>query len=111
MQRNVEANQVRAQQPIEQLSLPRANAESLGIGPWNMPEDRHASLWPRRFHQLRKQSQVVVLDKNRGVGARRDLLKHRGGEFLVHLLVVLPIRCTENGPRMRYVTKRPQPLV
>ena len=39
---NVEADEVRAQQAVQQLTLPRANAEGFRIRPGNMPEDGHA---------------------------------------------------------------------
>ena len=49
VQRNVEADEIGAEQAIEQFRLPGAYAEGLGIGPGNMPEDRHASIGPRLF--------------------------------------------------------------
>ena len=44
---HVEANEVGAQQSVQQFSLPGTNVEGLGIGPWDMPEDGHAGVGTR----------------------------------------------------------------
>ena len=43
---DVEADEVRAKQAVQQLALPGANAERLRIGPGNVPEDGHAGIRP-----------------------------------------------------------------
>ena len=43
----VKADEVRAQQAVEQLVLPRADPEGLGVGPGDVPEDRDARVRPR----------------------------------------------------------------
>src|ERR1700722_1521259 len=45
----METDQVRAKQAVEELPLPRANAERFRIGPRNMPEDGDARVGTRLF--------------------------------------------------------------
>ncbi len=42
MRLHVKADQIRAQQAVEQFALPGADAEGFGIGPGNVPEDGDA---------------------------------------------------------------------
>ena len=111
VQRNVEADQIGAQQPIQQLRLPWADAEGLRIGPGNMPEDGHARVGPGVLHHPRQQREVIVLHKHHGVFAALHLFEQRIGKPLVHALVALPVGGAEDGPRVRDVAQRPQPFV
>ena len=65
---------------LEKLGLPGADSERLGIGPGNMPEDRHARIGPRRLDHARQQSEMVVLHKDDRVGASFHLFKQRIGK-------------------------------
>ena len=62
---DLEADQVGAQQAVQQFALPGADSERLGIGPGNVPEDRHARVGTQLLHQPRQQREVVVLHQLR----------------------------------------------
>src|SRR6202012_2521894 len=59
---NMKADQVRAEQAIQQLLLPGADAERFRIGPWNMPEDCNSRVRHPVFHHARQQGKVIVLN-------------------------------------------------
>ena len=44
---NVKADQIRAEEAVDQLPLPGADSENLRIWPGNMPENRHSRVGPR----------------------------------------------------------------
>ena len=60
---NMEADQVRSQQPIEQLALPRADPKRLRIRPRDMPKDSDPGVRPPFLDHLRQQRKVVILDQ------------------------------------------------
>ena len=53
----------RAFTPVDELALPRTDAESFRIGPGNVPEDGDARVWPCFFDHSREQSKMVVLSE------------------------------------------------
>src|SRR6267142_4056595 len=63
---NMKTNQISAQQAIDQLTLPRANAEDFGIGPWNVPENGDAGVRPGFFNHAREQGEVIILGQDNG---------------------------------------------
>ena len=75
MQGNVEADEVSAEETIEELSLPGADTECLRIGPGDMPEDGDAGIGARILDEARQESEVVVLHKDDGLGAVLHLLE------------------------------------
>ena len=64
MRLDVEADQVGAQQPVNQIARPRADAEDFRIGPGNMPEDGDTRVRPRFLDHARQQREVIVLREN-----------------------------------------------
>ena len=54
----MKADQIRAQQPVEQVALPWADAERFRVGPRDVPEDGHARVGP------------LVLDQAAGSSAK-----------------------------------------
>jgi hypothetical protein len=63
------------------------------------------------FDQSRQQREVIVLYQHDRIFNAAQLFQHRLGEFLVDLLVLLPISVPEDRPCMRDVTERPQAFV
>ncbi len=63
---NMETDQVCPEQSLDQLALPRADAEHFRIGPGNMPENRDGGVGARLLHHFRKQGEVIVLGKKNG---------------------------------------------
>jgi len=53
MRLNVKADQIRAQQTVEQFMLPRADSERFRIRPGNVPEDRDPGIGPPFLDQAR----------------------------------------------------------
>ena len=58
---DVKADQVGAEQPVEELALPRTNAKRLRIGPGNVPEHGDSRVGALCFDQRRQQRKVIVL--------------------------------------------------
>ena len=111
VKRNVKPDQVGTEEAVKQFGLPGTNSEGLGIGPGDMPEDCDTRIGPFLLDEARQQSKVIVLHKDHRVWTVRHLLKQRVGKALVHELIALPVGRAKDGPGMRNVTKRPQPLV
>ena len=103
---DVKADDRAAEQAVENLLAPRADAEDFRVRPRNVPEGDD-----RRFRQLlpdhaRQQREVIVLDQH----DRPFVARFRDddiGEFLVHRLVHFPVRGAEDGPREDDVAERP----
>src|SRR5208282_4288928 len=53
-----------AQQSVDQLRLPRADAEGFRIGPGNVPEDGHTHAGTGTLDDLRQKSKVVILHED-----------------------------------------------
>ena len=105
---NVKANQVGAQQPVNEFTLPWANPEDFGVWPGDMPENRDAGVWANFLNHARNQCQVIVLrQKNRRIHVRH-FLQNSIGEPLVNPLVLQPVLGTENRPGVRDVAERPK---
>src|SRR5262249_61113773 len=63
----VESYEVRSQHPVEDLGLPRADSEGLGVRPWNVPEECDASIGPLLLQEPGEEREVIVLDQDRRV--------------------------------------------
>ena len=72
---NVKADQVRAEQPVQQFVLPRADPEGLGIRPRDVPENGHARVGALFLDHRGKQREMVVLYQYDGTALRRDLFQ------------------------------------
>jgi hypothetical protein len=107
----MEPDQVRAQHAVEQLALPRTNAESLRIRPGNVPEDRNARVGPAFLDQARQQGEMIILDEHHRFLFTAHFVQQHSGEFPIHRLVVFPVLGAKNGPRVRDVAERPDSLV
>src|SRR5881396_3180442 len=107
----VEADEVGAQHPGEQLRLPGADREGLGVRPRDVPEDRHTGVGPLRLDERGQQREVVVLDQDERLLGVADLVEQRLGKRAVRREVVGPVVGPEHGPRVHDVAERPEPLV
>jgi len=106
----VEPDDAAPQETLEQLLAERADAESLRVGPGDVPEGQDGGARQALADEPRRQREVVVLHQDDGVlavGFRAD----RVGEAAVHLLVMLEVLAPEAGPRVRDMAERPQAFV
>ena len=105
-----EGRQVFAEQTVEDLGPPRADAERFRIGPGNVPEGQDGRARQALADHARQEREMVVLHQHhRIVGPR--LGHDRVGETLVHRDVLLPVRFAEHRPHMRDVAQGPKPFV
>ena len=107
---HVKAEQIVAEQSVQDVLAPRADAKRLAVGPRNVPELADGHVRPRLLHEARQQREVIVLHEDDGaiVG---HLLDHRIGEAAVHPHVLLPVGIVEFGTRVGDVTERPERVV
>ena len=106
-----EADQIGAQQALQQFALPRTNAEGLRVRPRDMPENGHARVWAPLFDHARQQGEMIILDQHDRICFAGDFVEHGSGEFLVDSLIGFPIGCTERRPRVRDMTEWPQAFI
>ena len=107
----MKANQVGAQQPVNEFTLPWANPEDFGVWPGDMPENRDAGVWANFLNHARNQCQVIVLrQENRRIHVRH-FLQNSIGKPLVNPLVLQPVLGAKNRPGVRDVAERPKALV
>ena len=66
----VEAQDVAAEEPVEQLDAPRADRERLGIRPRDVPERDDRRVGQALADHARQQREVVVLHENHRVVGR-----------------------------------------
>src|SRR6267143_2994591 len=107
----VEADQVGAQHPLEDLPLPGADPEGLEVRPGDVPEERDPHVGALGLDERREQREVIVLDQHQGRLRAFDLLEDGRGELRVHAEVVLPVLGAEERPRVDDVAEGPEPLV
>ncbi len=107
----VKPDQVGAEQPVEDVALPGADAERLGIRPRNVPEDADARVRPRLLDHPRQEREVIVLHEHHRARRALDLLDHGFGELPVRFAIARPVGLAEQGPRVRDVAERPHALV
>src|SRR6202035_941900 len=108
---DVKANQVGAEQAVDQLTLPRADGEHFGIGPGNVPEDGHTRVGPGFFHHAGKQREVIILRENDWRLHAFHLFQQGIREAAVNLLIAEPVFGTKNWSRVGDVAKRPETFV
>ena len=108
---DVEADQIRAEQAIQEFALPGADAESLRIGPGDVPEDGHARIRAALLDHSRQQREMVVLHEHHRTFLARDFFEHRIGEMFVDGAIRLPVARAEGGTRVGDVAQGPQAFV
>ena len=87
---DVEAEQVVAEQSVQDVLAPRADAERFAVRPRNVPELADGHVGPRFLDESRQQREVIVLHEDDGAVVA-DLLDHGVGESPIHPHVLLPI--------------------
>ena len=106
----VKAQDVAAEQPVQQLDAPRADRERLGIGPRDVPERDDRRLRQPVADHPRQQREMVVLDQHDRVLALR--FRDDGiGELRVDGPILIPVGGAERRPHVGDVAQRPQPFV
>src|SRR5262249_41658205 len=108
---HVEPNQVRAEQPVDQLALPRTNRERLRIRPRDVPENRDPSVRTRFLDHPWRESEVIILHEDHRIRLTRSLFKKCFGEAAIHGLILVPILGAENRTSMRDMAQRPQTFI
>jgi hypothetical protein len=106
---DVEAEQIVGKKSVQQLALPRTNAEDLGCRPRDMPEMRERDVRPLRAEQARHQGEVVVVDPDGGRPGQ--FLEHGLAEPLVHGAIVFPVPGAKGRADVGDVAERPQRLI
>ena len=106
----VKAQDVAAEQAVQQFDAPRADGERLGIGPGNVPEGDDRGLRQALADHPRQEREVIVLHQHHRVIAVR-LLDHGVGELRVDRAVLLPVGGAKRRPHVRDVAQRPQAFV
>ena len=106
----MEAEDRRAEEPVQDLLAPGQDAEGLRVRPRDVPEGDDSCARQTLADHARQEREVIVLhEDDRILGMR--LVRGDLGEAAVHALVVLPVGRTEHRPRVRDVAERPEALV
>ena len=106
----LEREEVAVGQPLEDLAAIGADAQLVGVGERDVPEQGDPRSRPELPQEPRHQGQVVVLHEDRG-GDVRQLGVDGVGEAAVHALVDPPVLGPEHRLDVGDVAERPQPLV
>lgn len=106
---DVEAQDVGAQEPFQELPPPGGEAEDLRGGPRDVPEVADPGLVAGLLEEAGEEAEVVVLGPDAGLAV--DFLQDRLGEVAVDLDVVPPVRLPEGGADVGDVAERPEGLV
>ena len=108
---NMEADEIRTKEAIEQFALPRADFKRLRCGPGDVPEDCDARLGEAIFQHPRQQGKMIVLNKDHGILFAGDFLDESVGKLLVDCVVVFPIRSAKDGAGVGDVAERPETFI
>ena len=110
VQLHVKAEQVAAEHAVQDLFLPRADAERFAVRPRNVPEMADDGIGAPPLDHSRQQRKVIVLHEDDGRRAL-DLFEHGLGELRVDARILLPVRGVEDGPGVGDMAERPQRAV
>ncbi|OQA40879.1 MAG: hypothetical protein BWY49_00630 [Candidatus Omnitrophica bacterium ADurb.Bin314] len=106
----METDEITSEHPLENLFLPRADPERLGVGPRDMPKKGDLRVGPFFLNHPRQQREVIVLnEKHRWLIPK--LLQKGVRKFPINLLIVVPVLDPENGANMADMAERPEPFV
>jgi hypothetical protein len=107
---HVEAQEVAAEQPVEELFGPGQEPPHLAVRPGDVPEVGDEKVGAGPPQHARQEREVVVVDEDH---ARRvaELVEHRVGEGPVGRAVVRPVSMAEDRRHVRDVAERPERLV
>src|ERR1700682_4600276 len=100
MRLDVEADQVGAEHPVNQVALPGADAEDLRIGPGNMPENGDPGVRARFLDHAGEQGEMIVLGQNDGRLDAFHFFEKGVGETPIDLLIGDPVLRAENWARV-----------
>ena len=107
--RELEREQVVAEEAFENLLPERADAQPIAVGPRDVPEERGAQERPPHAEVLRDQREVVVVEEHRRFGRRLE--RDRFREQPVDVLIRVPVLRPEDRTHVRLVAERPQAAV
>ena len=110
VQLHVKAEQIAAEQTVQDLFLPRADAERFPVRPRDVPEVADDGIGTPALDDSRQQREVIVLHEDDGRRAL-DLVEHGLGELRVDARILLPVRGVEDGPGVSDMAERPQRAV
>src|SRR5262245_31657957 len=106
----VKREEIVAEQSVENLLLPRTDAERFTIRPGDMPEMNDHEIRASLTKHSGQQGKVIVLHEHDSRFAHY-LLEHRLSELVVDYPILLPVVEVEFGPRVSDVAERPKRLV
>jgi hypothetical protein len=91
MRLRVEADEIGAEQAVQQILLPRTDAECFRIRPRDVPEHGDLRIGPLGLQQRGQQGEVIVLNENDGTAGAAQLVECRARELPVGDLVMRPV--------------------
>jgi hypothetical protein len=105
--REVEAEEIVAQQALEQFSPPGTGPVQLPGRPGDVPEVHNRQGRETLAEQGRAEGQVIILEPDNGV-LSATLVRRDGREVRIHLLVMAPMEGIEHRTLQIEVTQGPQ---
>src|SRR6202044_2926180 len=90
----VKTQNVCTEEVEQHLVLPGAHTESLGVRPWDMPEQHDRCMGLALAQQPGQQSEVIVLNQHDGI-VLPAFPGDDSGKLLVYRTISLPIALTE----------------
>ena len=107
---DMKPEQIVAEQAVQDVLLPRTDAEGLAVGPRDVPELAHRDVGARVLDEARQQREVIILHEHHGPVVA-DFVDHGIGETAIHAHVLMPVHVVELRPRIRDMAQRPQRVV
>src|ERR1035438_2531959 len=108
---NVEANQIRSQQAIDQFSLPRTDSKRFRVRPWYMPEDRNPRVRTRLLDHPGQEREMIILGQEYGTLQPFHFFQHRVGEASIRSLIMFPVGDTKQRAGVRDVAEGPKTFI
>src|SRR5258708_1350962 len=95
MRLDMKADQVRAEQSMEDLPLLRTNTEGFGIGPRDMPENRDPRVRPLFLDHAWSEREMVILNQHDRLRGVRHFLENGARDLLIDAPVLFPVPGTK----------------
>src|SRR5260370_16689019 len=107
----LKSDEIRAEQAVNQLALPRTDAENLGVRPGNVPENRNSRVRARFFDHSRQQREVIILREKDWRFCSIHFFKHGIGKTPLPANLIHPVLWPERRSPIPTLTHPPNPLV
>src|SRR5208283_4022708 len=96
----VEADEVGAQQSIQQFPLPGADGKGFRCRPWDVPKNGYPRIRSFPLDHSGQQREMIVLYQDDGLLGTFHFFKQSVGEFAIDVLVLLPVVCAKDRTRV-----------